>query len=36
MYKPPDVLVGAARCKGYRAAEAAHGKILPVAELAKR
>ena len=36
MYKPRDVLVGTATCRGYRGAEAASGKILPVAELAQR
>ncbi|MHB1639085.1 MAG: aminotransferase class III-fold pyridoxal phosphate-dependent enzyme, partial [Candidatus Dormibacteria bacterium] len=36
VYKHRDVLVGTATCSGYRAAEAATGKILPIAELAKR
>ena len=36
MYKPRDVLVGTATCRGYRGAEAANGRILPVAELAQR
>ncbi|MHB1502084.1 MAG: zinc ribbon domain-containing protein, partial [Candidatus Dormibacteria bacterium] len=36
MYKHRDVLVGTATCSGYRAAEAATGQILPIAELAKR
>ncbi len=36
MSKSRDVLVGTAPCSGYRAAEAANGQILPIAELARR